>query len=98
MATLSLLVVESTTTWNDIEGNANKFIAVSSSGVVNSSNDGATWSDISGSVGSDTFTGVAAIGQTWIIVSDTGVVYRSTDNGSSSVSYTHLTLPTKNEV
>ena len=73
----------STTTWNDIEANANKFIAVSSGGVVNSSNDGATWSDISGSVGSDTFTGVAAIGQTWIIVSDTGIIYRSTDNGSS---------------
>ena len=73
----------STATWNDIEANANKFISVSSSGVVNSSNDGATWSDISGSVGSDTFTGVAAIGQTWIIVSDTGIIYRSTDNGSS---------------
>ena len=73
----------STTTWNDIEANQNKFIAVSSSGVVNTSNDGATWSDISGSVGSDTFTGVAAIGTTWIIVSDTGIIYRSTDNGSS---------------
>ena len=35
----------------------------------------------------DTFTGVAAIGQTWIIVIDTGVIYRPTDNGS--VGQTH---------
>ena len=50
----------STTTWNDIAANANKFIAVSSGGVVNSSNDGATWSDISGQL-IDTFTGVAQL-------------------------------------
>ena len=61
----------------------NWFFAVSSDGKVIRSQDGATWNDISNSVGTDVFRGVAAYGTNVIVASETGVVYYSSDDGAN---------------
>ena len=67
----------------DTAASDNWFFAVSTDGKVIRSQDGATWNDISGTVGTDVFRGVAAYGQNVVIASETGVVYQSTDDGAS---------------
>jgi hypothetical protein len=70
-----------TTNWNSIHGGNNFFMATSPTGTLGRSQDGANWSDISGSIGVDIFRGVVyeKTSQKWIVVSETGVVYTSTD-------------------
>ncbi len=69
--------------YTDTAASDNWFFAVSTDGKVIRSQDGATWNDISGTVGTDVFRGVAAYGQNIVIASETGVVYTSTDDGAS---------------
>jgi hypothetical protein len=59
------------------------FFAVASDGKVIRSQDGATWSEISGQVGTDVFRGVAAYDTHVVIASETGVVYTSNDEGAT---------------
>ena len=67
----------------DTARSSNYFFAVSSDGKVIRSQDGATWQDISGTVGIDVFRGVAAYDTNVIVVSETGVIYTSNNDGTS---------------
>ena len=67
----------------DTAASSQWFFAVSSDGVVIRSQDGATWSNISGQVGTDVFRGVAAYDTHVVIASETGVVYTSDDEGAT---------------
>ena len=75
-----------TADWNKIEGGADWFMATSASGSVTRSADGASWQDISGSISADIFRGVAwdNANSIWVIISETGKVYRSEDGNSWS--------------
>jgi len=74
-----------TANWNGIVGGANNFMAVSSTGTLARSQDGANWSDISSNIGADIFRGVAweNVSAQWVVVAETGVVYTSGDEGNS---------------
>ena len=74
-----------TANWNSIVGGANNFMAVASTGTLARSQDGANWSDLSGSIGVDIFRGVAweDSSATWVVASETGVIYRSSDEGNT---------------
>ena len=74
-----------TQNWNSLEGGANNFMATSSAGGVARSQDGANWSDISGNIGADIFRGCAweNVSAQWVVVSETGVVYTSGDEGNT---------------
>ena len=74
-----------TQNWNSLEGGANNFMATSNTGALARSSDGANWSDISGNIGADIFRGVVweNVSQQWVVVSETGVVYVSGDEGNT---------------
>ena len=74
-----------TQTWNNISAGTNYFMATSAAGGLARSQDGANWSDISGSIGADIFRGVAyeKTNQSWVVIAETGMVYVSVDDGNS---------------
>ena len=74
-----------TANWNDLVGGANNFMAVSATGTLARSQDGANWADLSGNIGADIFRGVAweNVSAQWVVISETGVVYTSGDEGNS---------------
>jgi hypothetical protein len=74
-----------TQNWNSLVGGANNFMATSATGALARSQDGANWSDLSGNIGADIFRGCAweNVSAQWVVVSETGVVYISGDEGQS---------------
>ena len=74
-----------TENWNNISAGTNYFMATSANGGLARSQDGANWSNISGSISADIFRGVAyeKSTQSWVVISETGVAYRSVDDGNS---------------
>tara|TARA_R110000803_G_scaffold55676_3_gene112698 strand:- start:19022 stop:24175 length:5154 start_codon:yes stop_codon:yes gene_type:complete len=71
--------------WNSLVGGKNNFMATSSTGGLARSQDGANWSDLSGNIGADIFKGCAweDVSSQWVVVSSTGVVYISGDEGNT---------------
>jgi hypothetical protein len=74
-----------TQNWNSLVGGNNNFMATSATGALARSQDGANWSDLSGNIGADIFRGCAweNVSAQWVVVSETGVVYISGDEGQS---------------